>query len=65
MAEVIFCFASLLFLAWVILLKLQIARLTRELDDVKARLNWRLERETGAVQKSSEPEVWDDRRRLR
>ncbi|HIE11760.1 MAG TPA: hypothetical protein EYP62_09110 [Kiritimatiellae bacterium] len=58
-AEFLFCLASLLFLAWVILLKQQIVRLRRRIHDLQMETSTKSTEKAPQVHISRDSEVWD------
>jgi hypothetical protein len=58
MAEFTFCIAALLFLIWVIFLKMQIDRKNKQIAQLEAELEKRIRKETGSAVVSHEQEVW-------
>ncbi len=58
-AELLFCLTSLLFLTWVILLKQQIVRLRRRIQDLQAEASARESKTIPPVEISRDREVWE------
>lgn len=61
MAEIVFCLTSLLFLAWVIVLKGQVDRLNRLSAQLQAELQRCVRQKTGDVEIGREARVWGRR----
>jgi len=58
-AELLFCLTSLLFLAWVILLKRQIVGLKQQISRLQEDLAEARSNRTAQVDVSRPPEVWE------